>query len=589
MNYFLRTSGYFLLGVIVLSYWATPSFIALIESAVMLSEHQLAQAWLVLPLVFAGLLCAMVALQATSAGIRRKILASTLLTVVVLSLILLIGDSQDFTKEEGSITYFTSVMLVFAGASGALNLVMHRYVLGSPFIVQAFWGAITAAFFFAGLDEAFALHEKIGGLIHEFVGTGGSAGFFRDAVTAFYSLSGVVVAFLAYRFLRPYIARPGQQFHIFFFAAAGVYFVSTLLDTFDTKLVPLSTELHFVYMAALIEEILEFTAASLFFLSFVIALMECNEQWLLRKAISVFSGQTTTGRFLKAGVYFVTAVFVIFALFLPILVPADFDLVLDNDRVQVETVADRTNGLSSPDGIFVANNRLYISNDDAANVSVLVEGSNVQVIAGSEDGLDTPESVAVAPDGSIVVVDDGLNSVMRFEQGTWTQVLTPAEGLRAPKGLVITSDGRLFVSDTQTDTIYKYDSGTVEIYASAIDGLHKPGELAIDSRGNLYVIVEETNSILKIAPDGTVSTFLSGFANPEGLAVGEDNIFVTDSSEGTIFRFDMEGHGGRWVRLHQRFRNLEDIVVDEDGSVYVSIRRRHPVSSKIFKITEAAQ
>jgi len=83
-------------------------------------------------------------------------------------------------------------------------------------------------------------------------------------------------------------------------------------------------------------------------------------------------------------------------------------------------------------------------------------------------------------------------------------------------------------------------AGVVNTYANV--SLTPEGGLAFDANGNLYVGCSTFGRILKFTPSGTVSTFASGFGNPQGLAFdGKGNLYVANQISGTISKITPAG------------------------------------------------
>lgn len=67
--------------------------------------------------------------------------------------------------------------------------------------------------------------------------------------------------------------------------------------------------------------------------------------------------------------------------------------------------------------------------------------------------------------------------------------------------------------------------------------------MTLDSQGNLYGSSFYGGTVTKIAPDGTVSNFVSGLAWANGLAVdSEDNIYVCEYLNESINKYDNDGN-----------------------------------------------
>ena len=60
--------------------------------------------------------------------------------------------------------------------------------------------------------------------------------------------------------------------------------------------------------------------------------------------------------------------------------------------------------------------------------------------------------------------------------------------------------------------------------------------------GDLYVSDLATNSIIVYKPNGTASTFATGFDQPQGLAFDQaKNLYVADKGTGSIFKITQAG------------------------------------------------
>ncbi len=80
--------------------------------------------------------------------------------------------------------------------------------------------------------------------------------------------------------------------------------------------------------------------------------------------------------------------------------------------------------------------------------------------------------------------------------------------------------------------------------STIIDGNFTDG-LGIDSQGNIYGSEFGGDTVFKYDTDGTVAEFASGFTNPNGIAVNDqDQIFICDHAiggEGIIYKYDQDG------------------------------------------------
>ena len=66
--------------------------------------------------------------------------------------------------------------------------------------------------------------------------------------------------------------------------------------------------------------------------------------------------------------------------------------------------------------------------------------------------------------------------------------------------------------------------------------------LAIDSEGNVYGSDFTGDTVFKLATDGTVNTFKSGFASPNGIGINPaDEIYICDHFGNKIYKYDSGG------------------------------------------------
>jgi hypothetical protein len=112
-------------------------------------------------------------------------------------------------------------------------------------------------------------------------------------------------------------------------------------------------------------------------------------------------------------------------------------------------------------------------------------------------------------------------------------VTSVATGLSRPYGLAVDAAGTFYTSDISGGTVTKISGGIATPFAS---GLTSPRGMDVDSAGNLFVATSST--ITRITPDGTTSTFDSGFASAWDITFDvSGNMYVDDLSFKRIYKY----------------------------------------------------
>src|SRR5207302_802983 len=67
--------------------------------------------------------------------------------------------------------------------------------------------------------------------------------------------------------------------------------------------------------------------------------------------------------------------------------------------------------------------------------------------------------------------------------------------------------------------------------------LNRPLDAAVDPKGNIYIADSFNERIRRVAPDGTIDTFIRNAPNPSRIAVDRNsNVYFTDTSKCLIYR-----------------------------------------------------
>ncbi|MDQ6839463.1 MAG: hypothetical protein M3137_14340, partial [Actinomycetota bacterium] len=196
------------------------------------------------------------------------------------------------------------------------------------------------------------------------------------------------------------------------------------------------------------------------------------------------------------------------------------------DVAPISRLVGGNTGLSSPQGIVVKNNKLYVANGPFAgggssgpqSISVfnlpLAPGINnvapVAVIAGANTGLDAVFGLAVDSSGNIFVANLN-NKVLEFAPPPPSSYASPTNVApiftittpAPPEGLAIRGTTLYVSNDNNSITEYSLPSGAlINTISGMATGLAAPLGIDVDSSGNVFV-VNAGNQVREFAAGAT--------------------------------------------------------------------------------------
>lgn len=227
---------------------------------------------------------------------------------------------------------------------------------------------------------------------------------------------------------------------------------------------------------------------------------------------------------------------------------------------------------------------LYAVSEADGCIYSIDENGDKEIIAA---GFRNPEGIVIKASGMIYIVED-------IEEGRLIGI-TPSgdievisEGLSFPEGVDIAKDGSVLFTESSLESrsvpilsVVRQvnQEGIRSVYSSLY--LWSLSDIAVDSSGTIYVCNELSGygfisaSIIRINPsDGSWSVFCRGLHACEGICFGVNGAFpmyvVEEDTGGGSGRISVIDEDGVASVFAEGFQNLEDIVVDRSGRIFVS-------------------
>lgn len=209
----------------------------------------------------------------------------------------------------------------------------------------------------------------------------------------------------------------------------------------------------------------------------------------------------------------------------------------------------RWNGTSASTWLSGLNDPVGLVLDGAGNVIISEDGVSSATrypVVGGAPG--TPSVLqTVAPFGIFAVACDPSGNILTAQLSGTVDIIAPGGGVTTtpiagvrPVDVRFDQTGKIYVSDVGADRVVVYSPTYTQLRSIALPSW--PQGIALDNAGNIYVLTPATASVLKIAPDDSISTFISGIAvdtthYPHGLmfdAAGD--LYLTNA--GSLVRYD---------------------------------------------------
>lgn len=186
-------------------------------------------------------------------------------------------------------------------------------------------------------------------------------------------------------------------------------------------------------------------------------------------------------------------------------------------------------------------------------------------LAGVDAVTITGENFAAEPDDNLVFFGTARATIL---EASPTQLIVRAPNTPNP-------DLALRVSKLGAENFSNAVSYQLEPAAEEFGGIadfEEPFALTSDDAGNLYVSMNSDNrsiGVVKMAPDGTRSTFIESSFTWNSMDFGPDGLLYTVRAVRAVFRFEEGGSQEVWAAIPDNSVRLTAIAFDADGNAWV--------------------
>ncbi|MFD2563951.1 fibronectin type III domain-containing protein [Aquimarina rubra] len=236
------------------------------------------------------------------------------------------------------------------------------------------------------------------------------------------------------------------------------------------------------------------------------------------------------------------------------------------DNCSIQNIAiDKTNFTSADIGEQIVTLTVtdIAGNINTCSTTVTVEGPTF-VIEDYVTGLSTPRGLAFDEDQNLFIAEHTTGKIFKA-----TDIETITEFASTGfnnNGISFDQNSDLYVAESFLSQILKFDTNVQQSqFLSSSDGISSPWDVKFDTAGNLYVS-NFSGNILKITPAGSVSEYATGLFSPEGIAFDRSgNLFVADRNDRKLIKIAPDGSS---TTLLTGIVGIRSVAVDSNDFVY---------------------
>jgi len=248
---------------------------------------------------------------------------------------------------------------------------------------------------------------------------------------------------------------------------------------------------------------------------------------------------------------------------------------------------DYVDTLERPYGVFVRNNKIFVTDIVMKNVLIFDLTTKRLSFAGGEGAIQMPSAAISDVAGNIYVADAGSSKIAVYDAQGVYKTAFPLQDSK-PVALVINDAlGRIYVIDRSMHRVIVLALDGRQLFEFGAKGdqnglFNIPLSIALDRKGNVYVLDNGNFRVQIFDADGKfISKFgevgdgPGFFANPKGIAVdSEGHIYITDAAFSNFQIFNQEGkllmYVGSLGNARGQMHLPGGITVDENDRIYVS-------------------
>lgn len=253
------------------------------------------------------------------------------------------------------------------------------------------------------------------------------------------------------------------------------------------------------------------------------------------------------------------------------------------------------NALHKPMFATFGNGRVYVSDTNNHRVQVFAEDGAPLFKFGDRGDKDGqffyPYGIVVGPDSNVYVADMYRHVIQIFTtDGEYIRNFGADDEAKkyvnSPGMIYLDDKGRLFVPNIETADVAVFDLETETLLQTigVYGDLFAPNAVTVDGDGYIYVVDTGGQRIIVYSPDGSRAVRLingsedgrgqASLANPRGIAVRGDWIFVASNLTHQIFAYGKDGkevfNFGKQGEGQNEFMHPNGMMVDSRGRMLIT-------------------